>query len=276
MGPSRQTRHVRSESGRAGPRGCILLLPLVLASSPLRAGSIDDSKVVDLTYPFDSKTIYWPTAESFTMTQVAHGKTAAGYFYAANNLCLAEHGGTHIDAPIHFAEGKATLEQLPVTSGIGPAVVIDVRQQATADRDYRLQVADLTAWESTHGRIPAGAIVLMFSGWGKYWGDKAHYLGTDKPGDTDNLHFPAFSKEAAEFLVRERDIKAIGVDTASMDYGPSKDFVVHRIINGANKPAFENVANLDRVPVAGATLIGLPMKIGGGSGGPTRIIALLP
>jgi kynurenine formamidase len=240
------------------------------------AAAIDDAKVVDLTYPFDAKTIYWPTAERFTLKQVARGKTAGGYFYAANNICLAEHGGTHIDAPIHFAEGKASVEQLPVTAGIGPLVVVDAREKASADRDYRLQVADLTAWETAHGRIPAGAIVVMFSGWGKFWGDALQYLGTDKPGDTANLHFPGFSKEAAEFLARARDIKAIGVDTASVDFGPSTDFIVHRIVNGANKPAFENIANLDRVPAAGATLIALPMKIGGGSGGPTRIIALLP
>ena len=155
-------------------------------------------------------------------------------------------------------------------------MVIDVRAQAAADRDYRLTVGDIRTWEAHYGRVPAGAIVIMWSGWGTYWGDKLRYLGTDTPGDVGNLHFPGFSKEAAEFLTAERDIAAIGVDTASMDYGPSKDFIVHRIINGANKPGFENVAHLDVVPARGATLIALPMKIAGGSGGPARIIAVLP
>ena len=189
---------------------------------------------------------------------------------------MAEHGGTHMDAPIHFARGKRTSDAVPLASCIGPAVVIDVRPQAAADRDYRLSVDDIQRWEKDNGRIPAGAIVIMNSGWGAFWGNKLSYLGTDKPGDVANLHFPGFSKEAAEFLVKQRDIAAIGVDTASIDYGPSTDFMVHRIINGADKPGFENLANLDRLPASGATLIALPMKITGGSGGPARIIAVLP
>lgn len=253
-----------------------LVVTLLTSVASLAAAQIDESKIIDLTYSFGPDTIYWPTAESFTLTQVAHGQTPGGYFYAANNICMAEHGGTHMDAPIHFAEGHFTTDQVPVTAGIGPAVVVDVRDKAAANRDYRLQVADLTAWESRYGRIPRGAIVIMFSGWGARWGDKLRYLGTDTPGDVINLHFPGFSKEAAEFLVHEREIHAIAVDTASIDYGPSQDFTVHRVITGANKPAFENVASVDRLPAAGATIIALPMKIAGGSGGPTRVIALLP
>jgi kynurenine formamidase len=137
-------------------------------------------------------------------------------------------------------------------------------------------VADLEAWEQPHGRIPKGALVLMLSGWGSRWPDKKQYLGTEQPGDVEHLHFPGFSREAAEFLVSQRDIDAIGVDTPSMDYGQSKDFIVHQIINGADKPGLENVANLDKLPASGATLIALPMKIAKGSGGPVRIIALLP
>jgi kynurenine formamidase len=237
---------------------------------------IDLQKVVDLSYSFGPDTIYWPTAEPFTLERVHYGPTEKGYWYAANNMCMAEHGGTHMDAPIHFAEGKRTSSQVPLTSCIGPAVIVDVRRQAAANRDYRVSVDDLHQWEADNGRIPPGAIVVMDSGWGKFWGDKLHYLGTAKPGDVANLHFPSFSKEAAEFLVTQRDIAAIGVDTASIDYGPSTDFIVHQIINGANKPGFENLANLDRLPAQGATLIALPMKITGGSGGPARVIAVLP
>lgn len=233
-------------------------------------------RLIDLSYAFGPDTIYWPTGESFTLERVAYGPTAAGYWYAANNLCLAEHGGTHMDAPIHFGRDKDTADQVPLRAGIGPAVVVDVRRQAAADRDYCLTVADLAAWEAEHGRIPPGAIVVMFSGWGQYWGNRKRYLGTDRQGDTANLHFPGFSSEAAEFLVAQRDVAAIAVDTASIDHGPSTDFAVHRIINGANKPAFENVANVDRLPARGATFIALPMKIAGGSGGPTRIVAQLP
>jgi len=240
------------------------------------AAALDLNKVVDLSHTFGPETIYWPTAEGFTMERVAYGMTPAGYWYAANNICMAEHGGTHMDAPIHFAEGQDTADAVSLRSCIGPAVVIDVRARAAADRDYRLAVEDIAAWEKQNGRVPAGAVVVMFSGWGAYWTDKLHYLGTDKHGDVANLHFPGFSKEAAEFLVAQRDIAAVAVDTASMDYGQSTDFLVHRVINGANKPGFENLANVDRLPPAGATLVALPMKIGGGSGGPARIIAILP
>src|SRR5574340_277920 len=163
--------------------------------------TLDASRVVDLSYAFGPETIYWPTAESFTLTPVAYGHTARGYWYAANNICMAEHGGTHLDAPIHFAEGGRTSDALPLRSGIGPAVLVDVRAQAAADRDYRLSVQDLTSWEDRHGRIPPGAIVVMWTGWGKFWPDKLSYLVTAEKGDVAHLHFPGFSKEAAEFLV---------------------------------------------------------------------------
>lgn len=237
---------------------------------------IHPARVVDLTYEFGPDTIYWPTGESFRMERVAYGKTSQGYWYAANNLCLAEHGGTHMDAPIHFAEGGWTAEAVPLSSLIGPAAVIDVRASAAAHRDYEVQVADILEWEHNHGPLPQGAIVAIYTGWGRFWGKKQAYLGSEKPGDVDNLHFPGFSAAAAEFLVKERDIAAVAIDTASIDPGPSRDFLAHRIFNGANKPAFENVANLHLVPPRGATIVALPMKIRGGSGGPARIIAVLP
>ena len=250
----------------------------LLGASAVAAGAleINEAKVVDLTYVFGPETVYWPTAKSFEMEIVAQGPTEGGYFYSANNFCAAEHGGTHMDAPIHFAENKPTVDQVPVTAGIGPLVKVDVSAAAAKDSDYRLSVDDLDRWERKHGRIPRGALVVMYSGWGKRWPDRNRYLGTDVPGDVKNLHFPGFSKEAAAFLVKEREIDAIGVDTPSMDHGPSRDFIVHQIINGAGKPGLENLANLDSVPESGATLIALPMKIEGGSGGPLRAIAILP
>ncbi len=253
----------------------VILLLLALAV-PAHAIDIDPAKVVDLTHPFGPETVYWPTEKGFQVTPGPHGETAGGYWYEANSFCTAEHGGTHMDAPVHFARGQASAEQVPVTAGIGPLVRVDVRAAAAADPDYRLTRADLLAWEAAHGRIPPGAIVVMDSGWGARWPDRRRVLGTDVPGDTAHLHFPGFSAEAAEFLVRERTINAIGVDTPSIDHGPSRDFIVHQIINGAGKPAFENLAQLDRVPPRGATLIALPMPIRGGSGGPLRAIAILP
>jgi kynurenine formamidase len=265
---------------RLGPAAGVLLAVLSgcaaqPAIAPL-ARRIDPAKMVDLSYSFGPQTIYWPTAEPFKLQRVALGRTPAGYFYAANNISTAEHGGTHMDAPIHFAESRLSADQVPLSNCIGPAVVIDVSQQAQRDPDYRLSADDVLQWERRHGRITDGAIVIMHSGWGKRWPDKGSYLGTDVALDVANLHFPGFSQQAAELLVQQRRIAALAVDTPSIDYGQSKDFVVHQIVGAANKPAFENVANVERLPPAGATIIALPMKIEGGSGGPTRIIALLP
>ncbi len=254
----------------------IWLIAFLLLLVPGTAAAVDESKIVDLSYAFDRDTVYWPTAKPFTLEKVAAGRTAAGFWYAANNISLAEHGGTHLDAPIHFAEGKWTADEIPLDKLIGPATVIDVRGQASRDPDYRVTVEDIRRWENTHGRIPDGAIVLVLTGWGQFWPHKKKYLGTDKPGDVDHLRFPGFSREVAEFLVNERVVDAVGIDTASLDYGQSKDFIAHRILSRANKPGLENVANLDRLPPRGATLMAFPMKIKGGSGGPARIIALLP
>jgi len=254
----------------------IWLIAFLLLLMSRAASAVDESKIIDLTYAFDRDTVYWPTAKPFTLERVAAGWTAAGFWLAANNISLAEHGGTHLDAPIHFAEGKWTTDEIPLEKLIGPATVIDVRGQASRDPDYRVTVEDIRRWENAHGRIPDGAIVLVLTGWGQFWPHKKKYLGTDKSGDVDHLRFPGFSRDVAEFLVNERVVDAVGIDTASLDYGQSKDFIVHQILSRANKPGLENVANLDRLPPKGATLMAFPMKIKGGSGGPTRIIAFLP
>ncbi len=238
---------------------------------------LQHARIVDLTHPFDVRTIYWPTAPSaFQLTRLSYGKTEAGYFYAANTFCAPEHGGTHLDAPIHFAEGGLTVDQIPMRQLIGPAIVIDVSRQAATEPDYRLSAQDIRRWEATYGTVPEGAIALLRTGWGKWWGDRKRYLGDDTPGNASRLHFPSYGKDAAEFLVKVRKVAALGVDTASIDYGPSKDFIVHQIAGGANLPVLENIANLEALPETGAWIIALPMKIGGGSGGPLRIVGVIP
>jgi kynurenine formamidase len=236
---------------------------------------IDESKLVDLTYAFDERTVYWPTAKRFEWEKEAWGPSAGGYWYSAARYSASEHGGTHLDAPIHFAEGKQTADAIPIANLVGPAVVIDISEAAAKNPDALLRPADIESWEREHGRLPADSILLVRSGWGRHWGNAKAYLGTDKAGDTANLHFPGIAAETAELLV-ERGVDAVGIDTASIDHGPSKDFMTHRVLNGANIYGLENVANLDRLPATGATLIALPMKIGGGSGGPVRIVAILP
>jgi len=256
------------------------LLALGQAAAPPRTASAFDlgsARVVDLTHPFDAKTLYWPTAPStFKLTVLNRGKTEAGFFYAANSFCAPEHGGTHLDAPIHFAEAGRAMDQIPLSQLIAPGVVIDVSAKAAADPDYRLTAADVNAWEQRNGRIAKGVIVLLRTGWAKRWPDAKRYLGDDKPGDASNLHFPAYGKDAAELLVKQRSVGALGVDTASIDHGPSKDFIVHQIANGANVAGLENVAHLDELPERGFWIVALPIKIAGGSGGPLRIVALLP
>ncbi len=246
------------------------------ATRRARQGAIDTSQVIDLTYRFDESTIYWPTAKPFEWQKESWGISPGGYWYAAARYAASEHGGTHIDSPIHFGSGQATTDQIPLSRLIGPAVVMDISAACENDPDYRLSIADIAAWEKKHGPIPGGAIVLVHTGWGKLWPDKKRYLGSDTPSDTAHLHFPGISREAAELLVTKRKINGVGIDTASMDYGPSKDFIAHQIINGADVYGLENVANLEKLPATGATLIALPMKIKGGTGGPTRIIAILP
>lgn len=235
---------------------------------------LTNADLVDLTWAFDERTLYWPTSPSaFEIKQLAYGATPGGWFYASNAICTPEHGGTHLDAPIHFAEGKRTADQIPLQQLLAPAVVIDVASKATANADYRLTADDVRAWESQHGTIAPGTIVLLRTGWGARWPDRKRYFGDDTPGAVDNLHFPSYGEDAARLLVNERRVAAIGVDTASIDYGQSKDFIVHRVANGADVPGFENVANLERLPPRGAFVIALPMKIAGGSGGPLRIVA---
>jgi kynurenine formamidase len=234
------------------------------------------TNAVDLTYSFDEKTIYWPTAKPFEWQKESWGRNTQGAWYAAGRYAASEHVGTHLDSPVHFAEGQAATDQIPLSHLMGPAAVIDIAASSARNPDYRMTVADVTAWEKLHGRIPDGAIVLVRTGWGKFWPDRKRYLGTDQPGDTANLHFPGVSKEAAEFLTRNRKIYGVGIDTASLDYGPSRDFATHRILNEAGVYGLENVASLEKVPATGARIIALPMKIKGGSGAPVRIVALLP
>jgi kynurenine formamidase len=252
----------------------VLALPAPMAAQPL---DLSRYRVIDLTHPLNARTLYWPTSPSgFRLDQLAFGPTPGGWFYSAYAFSAPEHGGTHLDAPIHFAEGKLTVDRIPVERLLGPAVVIDVSARAAADPDYRLTSDDVAAFERAHGRIEPGTIVLLRTGWSRRWPDRKAYLGDDTPGDASKLHFPSFGVEAARLLVEQRRVAAIGADVASIDYGPSTDFMVHRVAAAANVAGLENLTALDSVPPRGATVIALPIKIEGGSGGPVRVIALVP
>lgn len=249
---------------------------LLLMLNTLPAFTIDEKKLVDLTYSFSAETHHWPTAKPFHLEKVSEGRTPGGFWYSSYNYAGSEHVGTHLDAPFHFAEGKWTTELIPLDRTIGAGVVIDIRRRAEKNADYLLRIEDIRNWEKLQGRLPANAIVLIHSGWGKFWGDRKRYFGTDEPGNVSDLHFPGLSAEAAEFLVKQRRVKAVGIDTPSIDHGPSRDFAAHQVLGMADVPIFENVARLESMPPKGATVFAIPMKIKGGSGAPLRIFGLLP
>jgi kynurenine formamidase len=254
----------------------VFLVALPPAQAAAQGLDIAVAKVVDLTHPIDANTIFWPTeTKAFELTEEHKGITERGFFYAANRFCTPEHGGTHLDAPYHFAQGGQSVADIPIDHLIGRAVVIDVAAKAAADPDYTLKLEDVAAWETEHGAVPAGAILLLRSGWSSRWPDKRAYLGDDTPGDASHLHFPSYGADAARLLVK-RGAAVLGVDTASVDHGPSKDYFVHRILGAANVVGLENVTNLDRLPPTGAWVMALPIKLAHGSGAPTRVIALVP
>jgi kynurenine formamidase len=267
--------HLVALLATTAPAGAAAAVPA--SSAPSTRIDLAAAALVDLTHSFDATTLYWPTSPSnFELQRLHFGPTPAGFFYAANSYSAPEHGGTHLDAPIHFAERGATVDRIPLRQLLAPAVVLDVSNQSSGNADYRLTVADVHAFEAAHGRIPAGAVVLLRTDWSARWPDRQRYFGDDHPGDALHLHFPSFGAEAAALLILERKVGALGVDTASIDHGPSTDFPVHRLAAAADVPGLENLTALDQLPPTGAWLLALPMKIGGGSGGPLRAVALLP
>jgi kynurenine formamidase len=259
--------------------GAVLFM-VVLFTAPVmaqRAPSFPSGRVVDLTYAFDASSVYWPTAEPFKLETDFEGVTDKGYFYSAYRYSAAEHGGTHLDSPVHFAKGRHTVDQIPLEQLMGAAIVVDVTKQCATNPDYEVSVADFQNWEKTNGRIADGTIVLLRTGFGKHYPDRKKYLGTDERGAdaVPKLHFPGLAPDAARWLTQNRSIKAIGLDTPSIDFGQSTAFESHQILFAKNIPAFENVGDMGVLPNKDFVVIALPMKIGGGSGGPLRIVALV-
>lgn len=231
----------------------------------------DDMTVVDLTHAVSAEAPYWPgspTSPFLHDTLSAHDDGAPSMAAYA----VPEHFGTHFDAPVHGGKGLASVDLVPTSELFGPAVVIDVTAQAQADEDYAVSVADIEAWESAHGAIPTGAIVLMRSGWPERWTQGDAYYNR---GEDGRLHFPGFSVEAAEFLISERDIAGIGVDTGSVDPGNANSFPAHGVVNGSGGFHLENLADMSALPGSGAYLIVAPIKIEGGSGGQVRVFAVV-
>jgi kynurenine formamidase len=238
---------------------------------------LPSGKFVDLTHSFDEQTIYWPTEKGFELERGQAGVTEKGYYYTANRFCSAEHGGTHIDAPIHFFEGGNTLDAIPLRQLISRGVLIDVRVKCAENPNYQVVVDDLVGWERKHNERLDETILLLRTGFAAFWPSPAKYLGTEERGPqaVAKLHFPGLHPEAAQWLAQNRSVRAVGIDTASIDFGQSTHFQSHVSLFKKNIPALENVANLDQLPETGFVILALPMKIRGGSGGPVRIVAVL-
>lgn len=267
-----------SHADRRKPRWLLVLFVGWLFGSCRAVSEFPAGKLVDLSYAFDETTIYWPTEEGFRLEKKAEGFSEKGYFYFANAFRAAEHGGTHVDAPRHFSEQGQTVDEIPLERLMGKGIVVDVSEACAKDGDYEVRIDDFLKWEKNYGKIPSETIVLLRTGSGKFWPDRPRYMGTDERGPeaVKKLHFPGLHPEAARWLVAELKIKAVGLDTPSIDYGPSTLFESHVALFEKNVPALENLANLDLLPPKDFLVVALPMKIKKGSGGPTRVVAVLP
>ena len=230
-------------------------------------------KIVDLTYALDDHSPFWPEGSSSSPFHATAAATYARDGYFLRTLQLPEHFGTHMDAPLHFDPKGKSLDEIPVQDFLLEAAVVDTRAAVRTNPDYRLTAQDLEKWEKTHGSLPRGGVVLMFTGWGSRWPSQQRYMNQDAKG---MMHFPGFSLAAAHYLIDHSHPKAIAIDTPSVDYGPSQNFEVHQLTMHAGLFHLENLANLEQLPATGAVIIALPMKLRGGSGGPTRVVALLP
>ncbi len=243
-----------------------------ISSTSLEDVANGNCAIIDLTYPLNESNAYWPASSyaPFNFKTLATLKDN-GVFSGAYST--PEHLGTHIDAPNHFEEDQPSVDKLSLETLIGPAAVIDISHAVENNDNYELTVADIIAWEDVNGKIPERSIVLLNTGWWRRWDNYEEYKNVD---DANKLHFPGYSADSAVFLVEKRGINGIGIDTLSADCGISTDFAVHHILNGNGKYILENVSNLDKLPPTGSTLIVAPIKIEGGSGGQTRIWAILP
>ena len=258
---------------------CSLPMVLLASGSPDSPAGLISAiaegrlNAIDLTYALDQHAPFWPEGSRVSPFHATIAATYERDGYFGRNLQLPEHFGTHMDAPLHLDPKGASLDEIPVQDFLLRAVVVDVRAAVASNSDYRLTVQDLQNWESAHGTLPRGSAILMLTGWGSRWPSEERYMNQDAKGV---MHFPGFSLEAARYLLDHVRPKAIGVDTPSVDYGPSQHFEVHQLTMHAGVYHLESLANVERLPATGAILISLPMKLRGGSGGPARVVALVP
>ncbi|HVQ29957.1 MAG TPA: cyclase family protein [Vicinamibacteria bacterium] len=239
-------------------------LPALLGRLFLAGAALQQGRVVDLGHALSESDPSWSGEKVFSRSGVTGEGFAMGKFSAD------EHFGTHLDAPVH-AGGSWTTDQIPVDRLVRPGVCVNVEAAAAKDEDYRLTVDDILRFEAKAGRIPEGSVVLVATGWDRRWPDQARYMN-DRGGVK---HFPGLSVEAAALLAHERKVAGIGIDTPSVDYGPSSKFETHHTTMPANVYHIENATHLTGLPASGFTVVVAPINLAGGSGGPTRLFAIL-
>lgn len=235
-----------------------------------------DLHYIDLTHNLSKTTLNWPTTTPFTITHTI-AESDNGFYVSVRDYASNEHAGTHIDAPNHFAKGHSGVADIPLEQLIGSAIKVDASHAVKNNSDYQVGIKDFIEWEKINGKIPANTIVLISTGYGKYWPNRELYSGTKKSGAASltDLHFPGLDPNAALWLVQERKIKAVGIDTFSIDYGQTKQFLTHQVLTKNNIPIFENIADMDKLPDTDFTIYALPAKIQDGTGAPLRIVAAI-
>jgi kynurenine formamidase len=245
--------------------------PAVRPSDGLLEGLSDErTRILDLTHTLNANNPYWP-GEGYTPFEYETFASLEEDGVLSGRFAMAEHTGTHLDAPNHFVQGQLSVDRIPVEQLIVPGIVIDARIPVAENADYQLSVVDLLAWERANGLVPPNSVVFLHTGWDQRWQDFASYRNEDDEG---RMHFPGFSPEVTTLLVSNRGIAGLGIDTLSVDYGLSIDFDVHAISHGGGLYHIENAANLGELPATGSWIVVAPIKVEGGTGGPARILAI--
>jgi len=232
--------------------------------------SKDQLTVVDLSHVLNSKTPDF--FGDHDIYHFEHKTLVKDSGYSTGTFQTPEHFGTHVDAPVHFAKGSESLDQISIKRLVVPAVVIDIRKQVETNPDCMLTESMIEDWEKEHGRIPDNAAVLLLTGWSKRWDSEQQYRN---PDSKNQMHFPSYSGEAVKFLIEKRKVNAIGVDTLSIDPGVSTTYPVHKISAQNNVYGIENLNNLDQLPAKGILLFCGPLALEGGTGCPARVVAMI-
>ncbi|HEV3138467.1 MAG TPA: cyclase family protein [Pirellulales bacterium] len=234
----------------------------------LAAGKL---RIVDLAWPLNRQSAYWP-GDNYKPFELHTIATLEKDGVLSKAFASPEHLGTHLDAPNHFERNQPSVDQILPEQLFGPGVVIDVSNAVGNDPNYRVSLDDVRRFEQAHGEIPTGAVVLVSTGWSQFWNNPTRYQNQDVMG---RMHFPGFSIEAVKYLIDQRKVRGVGLDTMSVDYGLSRDFAVHHALGKAGRWGLENLAGLDKLPPRGFYLFVAPMKIETGSGGPARVFAVI-